>query len=335
MISSEVRTVNLLRATPVAINWHNDLPIYASEGFLKSMGDEYAWIGGFDESGQLRCVLPYTIMRKLGFRMVRFRVETIPLGRELDEGEEKSFLNSVVDHFRSNRVDMIIPSNNTAIFRTYPDGALAAPYGTFINELNQSDEVLMGNIRKTYRNNIRRAVKAGIQIKCGMEYFDTSYNLIAETLGRSDITFKTRDELKRTVLALGENVKIFAAEHEGVLQGCLIAPFSKHTAYNWYCGSKNEPMLGAMHLLHWEAIRHFREMGVKRFNFQGVRINPKTGSKQEGILNYKKGFGGELVQGYVWKYRLRTLKWAAYSVAVRLLMGGDFVDQERSKLVPA
>jgi hypothetical protein len=326
-------TVNNLTVAPVEIKWHSSLPIYASEAFLKSDGEEYGWIGGTDGEGQLRCILPYTVIRKLGFRMVRFRTETALLTTALDLAEERTFLNSVIEYFRSAEADMIIPSGNTAIFRTYPDGAATAPYGTFIKDLSEPEAVLMGEIRKTYRQNIRKAMAAGVQIKCGLEYLDVSYQLVAETLKRTGVTFKPYAKFKRGILDLGEHVRIFVAEHEGVIQGCMVSPFSERTAYNCYAGSKPEPVLGSMHLLHWEAIRQFRAMGVKQFDFQGVRINPEKGSKQEGIKNYKQGFGGKLVQGYVWKYSFRPLKWIAYSLGVRLLMGGDIVDQERNTVV--
>ena len=68
-----------MNAKPVEINWHPRLPIFARESFLKAVGDEYGWLGGFSEHGELRCILPYTVIRKAIFRMVRFRVETIPL----------------------------------------------------------------------------------------------------------------------------------------------------------------------------------------------------------------------------------------------------------------
>ena len=322
-----------LRVAPVEINWHPGLPIFASAAFLKTVAGEYGWMGGSDESGELRCILPYTVVRKPGVRMIRFRLETTALQGELDEAEEKSFLNGVIEHFRAAGADMVIPSGNTALFRTYPTGALAAPYGTFVNDLTQSEEALMSALRKTHRNNIRGAEKAGVQIKSGLEYLDAAYHLVAATLKRSDVGFKTYDEFKNTVSSLGENLRILVAEHEGVIHGCLISPFSQHTAYSWYSGSRPESVRGSMHLLHWEAMRQFRALGVKRFNFQGVRIDPEKGSRQEGIMSYKKGFGGTLVQGYMWKYRMHALKWAAYSVAMRLLQGGDVVDQERAKLV--
>jgi len=70
-------------AKKINIDWHPGLSIYACEPFLKLVGDEYGWLGGFDKSNNLRCILPYTIVRKAIFRLVRFRVETIPLNGEI------------------------------------------------------------------------------------------------------------------------------------------------------------------------------------------------------------------------------------------------------------
>jgi hypothetical protein len=331
MITAQTRTKSL-KAVPVPIEWHSGLPIYASEAFLKSVGREFGWLGGLDSEGQLHCILPYTVIRKPGFRMIRFRTETVPMAGELDSVDEKAFLKSVIEYFRSHGADMIIPSGNTALFKSYPDGAVAAPYGTFIKDLNQSEDALLGEMRRTLRHSIRKATNAGVQIKCGLQYLDTSYHLIEKTLKRSGSTFRTYGEFKSRVLSLGDYVKIFVAEHEGAIQGCMVSPFSEHTAYNCYAGSKSEPVTGAMQLLHWEAIRQFRAMGVKRFDFQGVRISPEKGSKQEGIMSYKQGFGGQLIQGYIWKYSFSPLKWIAYSAGVRLFMGGDIVDKEHHKL---
>src|ERR1039457_2299780 len=58
---------------------------------------------------------------------LRFRMAAIPFGAaELALDEEKSFLNDAIRYFRSTGSDIIIiPSGNTAVFRTFPDGAAA------------------------------------------------------------------------------------------------------------------------------------------------------------------------------------------------------------------
>jgi len=39
-----------MKVKKVEINWNPNLSIYASEPFLKAVGDEYGWLGGFDNS---------------------------------------------------------------------------------------------------------------------------------------------------------------------------------------------------------------------------------------------------------------------------------------------
>ena len=321
-----------IRAEPTKIDWRPELSIYASESYLKMVSDEYGWIGGVDDSGKLRCVLPYTVIRKSIFRMVRFRVETIPWGEGLEGEEEKVFLNSAVEYFRSIGADMIIPATNNTIFRVYPDGAIAAPYGTFIIDLTQPEEALWTNLHSKHRNVIRNAMNKGVEIRCGLEHILTAYELTRETLKRSKLGFMSYGDFERFVGGLNENVKIFVAFYQGSPQGCAVLPFSSHSAYYLYGGSISSPLTGAMNMLQWEAIRTFRNLGVRHYDFVGVRINPEKESKQEGLMVFKRRFGGELTQGYMWKYAFNPLKYFVYSLAVRFLRGGDIVDLERLKL---
>ena len=120
-----------VKAMPVDISWNADLPIFASEPFLKAVGDDCGWIGGVDDSGKQLCILPYVVTRAMGIRMVRFRVETIPLVENFDIEEERDFLTSAVGNLRTMGADVIIPATTNTIFRTYPAGADAAPYATY------------------------------------------------------------------------------------------------------------------------------------------------------------------------------------------------------------
>ena len=321
-----------MKAAPIEIDWHSDLSIYASEKFLRTVGDEYGWLGGTDDSGKIRCILPYTIVRKALVRMVRFRVETILLDESLGVEEERSFLDSAVEYFRSVRADIIIPATTNTIFRTYPTGAIAAPYGTLIIDLDRDEEALFNNLSSSHRRKIRLATKSGVKILAGFEHAEIAYALVRDTFKRSSMPFMDYAAFQRMVDSLGENIKIMVAEYRGVIQGCVVIPFSGHSAYYVYGGSIPDPETGSMNLLHWEAIRLFKSLGVKRYDFCGVRIDPEKGSKQEGLMAFKERFGPRLVQGFMWKYPLNPLKSRIYSLAVRLLRGGDIVDAERHKL---
>jgi lipid II:glycine glycyltransferase (peptidoglycan interpeptide bridge formation enzyme) len=265
--------------------------------------------------------------------MIRFRVETILLGEELGVEEEKSFLNSALEYFRSIGADMIIPATTNAIFRTYPNGAIAAPYGTYIIDLTQDEETLFNNFSSSHRRKVRLATKADVKIRSGVEDVEIAYTLVRDTFKRSSIPFMGYAAFKRIVDGLGEYVKILIAEHQSKVQGCVVIPFSEYSAYYVYGGSVPDPVTGAMNLIHWEAIRMFHHLGVKRYDFCGVRISPRKGSKQEGLKIFKERFGPRLVQGYMWKCPLKPLKSIVYSLAVRLFRGGDIVDAERHKLI--
>jgi len=321
-----------LKAEPIKIQWDPSMPVFAKEEFLSAVGDEYGWLGGFDGSGTLRCVLPYTIVRKAGLRLVRFRVETIPCGAGLDVAEEKSFLNSVVEYFRSTGADMIIPPTNNVLFRTYPDGADPAPYGSYVIDLQQPEDILWRNVAKTTRSNIRAAQRDGVSIREGFEVLDPAYDLIRDTFRRSKLAFMDRDSFKRFALSLGENGKLLVAEYQGVAHSYSLFAYSTPCAYWIYGGNIQRQHQGAMKLLQWEATLLFRKLGVCKFDFYGARINPQKGSKQEGINLMKKHLGATLAQGYMWKYSLRPWRAWVYSTSVRVLRGGDIVDREAHKL---
>ena len=321
-----------MKAKSIPIDWHPGLPIFASESFLKAVSDEYGWLGGFDEIGTLRCILPYTIIRKAIFRMVRFRVETISLDKELSIEEEKSFLNNVIDYLRSIGADMIIPATTNSIFRTYPDGADAAPYGSYIIDLTNSEDDIWHNIDRIMRQNIKTAIKNGVIIRDCSDDLEAAHKLIVETFQRSKLPFMGYREFNRFVRGLGNNSKILIADCNGLPQSYAVFGFSDYCAYAIYAGNIDNQQQGANKLLYWEAIRLFKGLGVQRYDFVGARINPEKGSKQDAINALKRRFGSQLKQGYIWKYSIKTLPYKIYGIASHWRSGGDIVDAERHKM---
>jgi lipid II:glycine glycyltransferase (peptidoglycan interpeptide bridge formation enzyme) len=264
--------------------------------------------------------------------MVRFRVETIPLVEGLEIDEEREFLNSAMEYFRSLGADMVIPATTNTIFRTYPDTAVAAPYGSYIIDLRPSEDVLWRNIDRILRQNIKTASKTGVIIREAMDRTEEAYLLIKDTFKRSRITFMSLNSFKRYLSGLGEHGKILVADFQGVPQSFVVFGYSRYSAYAIYAGNVANQQKGANKLLYWEAIRLFKSLGVRRYDFVGARVNPEKNSKQEALSLLKKRFGSTLKQGYMWKFPLHPFKYHLYRLAARIRSGGDIVDYERHKL---
>ena len=323
-----------MRVERIAIDWHPRLPIFAKESFLRAVGDDYGWLGGFSGSGQLRCILPYTVVKKAVFRMVRFRVETMPMADDFGIAEEKEFLDRSIDYFRSIGADMVIPGTSNAIFRTFPDGAAAAPYGTFVIDLEAPEETLWKNVAKVSRQNIGTAQKTGVSILSGSEHVDVSYELVRQTFKRSRLPFMGREDFRRYVDGLGDYARVLVAVHEGQVHSSTVYAFSEPCAYAVYGGNREDAQQGTMKLLQWEAVRLFKSLGVRRFDFFGARVDPEKGSKQEALNSFKRRLGADLARGYMWKFPIKSWKYRLYGLAARVRSGGDIVDAERHKLIP-
>jgi lipid II:glycine glycyltransferase (peptidoglycan interpeptide bridge formation enzyme) len=272
------------------------------------------------------------MIRKGPFRLVRFRVETIWLGAPAGIDEEKAFLQDCLRILKSLKGDVVIPATTNTIFRTYPDGAIAAPYGSYLVDLTTPEEDLWRNVERITRQNINRARKTGVRIREGAEDLKSVYALVRETFDRSDLSFMDAESLARYVAGLGEHGKVLVAEHEGQMHSCVVYAFSDACAYAVYGGNAADMTDGANKLLHWEAMCLFKKMGVRTYDFVGARIDPDKNSKAYHINAFKKRMGGVLRQGYIWKCPLRPLGSFAYTLAVRGLRKGDIVDAEYHKL---
>jgi lipid II:glycine glycyltransferase (peptidoglycan interpeptide bridge formation enzyme) len=321
-----------ITAKPIKFDWSPSFSIFSAENFLQSVSDEYGWIGGFNQSEEMVCVLPYTIIKKGPIRMARFRVETILIDPNLPVNDEKEFLNCVVDFLRKESIDIIIPASTNCLFRTYPDKATAAPYGSHIIDLTQSESTLWKNVHQKHRNVIKSAEKKGVKILEGPEILEKAYEIIKETFDRSKLKLMGLNSFNRMISGLGEYVKILVAEYDGELQGCAVLPFSEYRAYYSYGGTKSHHLTGAMNYLQWYSILLFKEMGVRSYDFCGARISPEIGSKAAKLIMYKERFGGRLYGGYIWKYPINQLKAPIYQLGVKLLRKGDIVDAEHKKL---
>jgi hypothetical protein len=316
--------------------WNPDYSIFANEKFLKSQSPFFGFIGGFS-GDELKFVLPYVLKKKLIFKFAVFQTGTIYLNTAATEDEEKEFLDQVVIFLRNEKIDFIAHPSSYVLFKNFPEKSIHAPFATYKIDLKLTEEELFSGMHQKHRNVIRNAEKNNVRIEHGKTFADKAFEVIVKTHDRSNMNFSGKAYFDNLLESLGENVEIFAAFKDDVFQGCAVIPFSRHEAFYLFGGSSGDMVLGAMNLMQWEIIKHFKSLGVESYNFVGARLKPSEGSKLEGIQRFKSRFGGEMKTGYLWKMPLNKIKFHLFNLIVKLRnfgsnSGKDIIDQEREKI---
>lgn len=248
---------------------------------------------------------------------------------------EESFLNEFVSKCKDLKcVDWIGPTEVQALFNSAPYGAESIPFGSHIVTLDKDEENLWSAVHSKHRNVIRKASKDGVEISFGGKELLPLYMIADEqTWARSDLNICLREEYNALLEDFPNNIEICIATLDSKIQGGAIFLYNSERVYYLYGASVNDSHTGSMNLLHWEAMKHYKNKGVHEYSFVGCRINEDADSKYHGIQRFKERFGGVLNVGVMFKIILHPWKYKLYFCLKRLKDKAymDIVDQEKSK----
>jgi lipid II:glycine glycyltransferase (peptidoglycan interpeptide bridge formation enzyme) len=303
------------------------LPIFATKEFLKIKSSEYGWI--IDD----KYILSYYIDRRSIFSKLVFTSETISINTKENIENEKLFLNSVVEKVKELNVDLISQPLASVVFKNIYNNSKSIKWGSYIVDLTISEEDIMKNIHSKHRNVIRKAIKDGVIVEETRD-MEIIYNNIKETMIRQNRAYPSINDLNK----IKAFTAFFIAKKDDIVQGCSVLPFNKFGAMYLYGGSIFRPYNGSLNFMHYKAMLILKEKGVTQYDFMGARPNVEVGSKLEGIQRFKSRFGGELKEGYLWKYELNPKKVFFMNLLQKMIFrlkgkvySGDAIDQESKK----
>lgn len=167
---------------------------------------------------------------------------------------------------------------------------------TTVLDLTKDLESFLFNMRKNTRYLIRKGEKMGIKIRNigdekSLEDFE---NVYTETVSRHNWNAFDFDYIKKQFLMFSEkNVsRMFLAEYEGdILAAAIFTKFGNQVIYH-HSGSVSRDSVPANYVLLWEAIKYYKDFGLKEFNFFGISKDKSKNDSWYGITLFKKGFGG-------------------------------------------
>ncbi len=280
--------------------------------------------------------LPYVVKKRSIFKFIQ--LPCVISGSSDDERKQK-FIEAAINELCLVENPDTITTLNTAICSVHPEKAEYCKFGSYIIELDKSEDDIFAGFHTKHRNVVRKAQKDGLTVDFGPQYADVCYEQIKDTYERQQRVAYSKEHFEKLKL-LGENVDFWVVKNGDEIQGSAVLLWSKgFSSYYLHGGSCAHPHGGALNLLHWEAIRKMKERGVLYYDFVGARVNPEPGSKLEGIQRFKSRFGGEMKVGYMWRYVNRPFRYKLYSLLLKSYMKyvrhdntfSDIITEERSK----
>lgn len=168
---------------------------------------------------------------------------------------------------------------------------------SWVVDLRDDEEQLWSGLKARSRRAIRKAEKAGIEVRLGGDSrdLDTYFRLHVENYDRTGAASHPRayfETIWERFVATGHSA-VFFAELDGEVIAARNFSVYKGAALYWTGASAERALeVGANHLLQWRAMLWMREQGIE-WSETGEAF-PGAAGKDRGLTYFKEGFGGEL-----------------------------------------
>ncbi len=188
-----------------------------------------------------------------------------------------------------------------------PDVPSVAPEATIRLDLRRSDEQLLGSMTQMRRRNLRKALRAGLEV-CQDNDIELFHRLYAATAKRQGFVPISRENLRAQwdLLAPHANCTMFIARYRGVpAAGIWATRFAGTVTFKlagWDASSPAPPH--ASDAVHWAAIQWARTNGDRTYDLGGfdrrsaeclASCRPMPDGFHHSPSFYKLSFGGTAV----------------------------------------
>jgi len=311
-----------------------DSPIQFTKGFAEFYTQYHKDVLYYFYSEKLNAYIPIRYFKIKLFRFGQILHSPVQSNKELNEENQQTFYIELIEFLKSSDFcQRLIQPHPFGIMLAVPEGSSSCAFGTYINYLQQhTDEELLFTYDPKYRKAINHAAKGGAEVRFGWSEFLNFYKLYQQTTNRANIHCDSVDYFETLYRCLGDKQLDFGVVYDnGEPIGAILMLYSPYSALCTHAGSGGESKLyGAMKLLHYEMMKRMKARGVLYYDLVGVRIG-STNESLEGVFRFKKGFGGELKQGFLWKLDIAPLKTKVFDMLMKIKNGNatrDIIDQE-------
>lgn len=316
-----------------------DWPVQFQHGFSNFYEEYYQNKILFVEDEELNAWIPIRIIHGKLATFGQILHAAIRKSEEINAEQQKKFYDRLIEFLRKEKIcHQLMQPHPSGIMLAVPHHAKSCDFGTYINELQQFDEEgLLNSFDPKYRKSVQHSIKNGGRIETGWGQFSEFYSLYKHTIEKAGIHCDSIEYFESLYKNLGDqHIAVGVVYDDQRPIGGIFMMYSRYAALCTHAGSAGESKLyGGMKHLHYAMMLQLREKGVRKYDLVGVRINSNNAGL-EGIFRFKKGFGGVLKEGFLWKINIDPNRIRIYELVQRVRLGKkwtnyrDIIDQESS-----
>lgn len=169
---------------------------------------------------------------------------------------------------------------------------------TIMLDLEKSEDLLLAEMRRQTRYEIRRAKKLGIEVSYASTptAFREFFALQTETAARQHFITSSEALVMAQQRVFGDHARIYTAKKDGrILAQGLILLQAPEAVYHEAASTLAGRSLPGAYALQWQVIKDAKKLGLKRYNLFGIAPPNSPKHRYAGVTTFKAGFGGEQI----------------------------------------
>lgn len=188
----------------------------------------------------------------------------------------------------------------------------------------KSEEELLAGMNQLWRRNIKKAAKAGVEVRRG-ERADLAefHRIYVETAERDGFTGRSLGYFETMWDALNaeapDRMSVYLAEHEGdLVAATTYVRVGEHAWYSYGASTNAKREVRGSNAIQWRMIRDANDAGCAVYDLRGIVEGVGADDPEIGLIQFKVGTGGEAV-AYLgeWDFPINKVLYKAFDVYMK------------------
>lgn len=187
-----------------------------------------------------------------------------------------------------------------------------------------SDDELLRGMNQLWRRNIKKAAKAGVEVRQGTrDELARFHEIYLETAERDGFTGRSLAYFQTMWDALNaedpQRMRLYLSEHEGdLVAATTMVRVGEHAWYSYGASTNAKRDVRGSNAIQWAMIRDANAAGCSVYDLRGITEGVGADDPEIGLIQFKVGTGGEAV-AYLgeWDYPINKLLYRAFTLYLK------------------